>query len=87
MGKLELLNSFDVEDFSCSGSELDYVLAQLTCDDFEKLYTAGFTEKQVRDALGDYPNDMLIDLSMLALNCCDEVYWSEKTGFVEEPQA
>lgn len=81
MNKLEGLNKFAVEDWSCCGEELEYVLSELSQDDFRLLYDAGFTEAQIREHLDDESSNM-IDLAGLATCVCNNFWWSKSTGFV-----
>ena len=50
---IKALNSIEIEDFSYSGGECDYVLAEITARNIEILLDAGFTTKEIDEAMGD----------------------------------
>ena len=82
MKKLQALNSLKVDDFSCSGIECEYVLAETTAENIKVLLDAGFTAKQIDEAMEE--DKTTIDLSLLAFQYADASWWSQSNGFAYE---
>lgn len=81
--KLNLLNKFELYDWSCCGNECEYVVAKVEPEDIQLLYAAGFTKEQVQEAFGDYTDEGILDLSILGFQYADANWWSSKTGFIK----
>lgn len=62
--KLEAINSLEFVDWSCSGSECEYVLVELNAESMRVLRESGFTEEEIDKA----SEDEYTDVSMLAFS-------------------
>ena len=82
MKKLQALNALKVDDFSCSGIECKYVLTETTAENIKVLLDAGFTAKQIDEAIEE--DKTTIDLSLLAFQYADASWWSALNGFAYE---
>lgn len=79
MDKIHALNSISVVDWSCSGGECEYILAELTEENIKALTDAGFTTAEIDEAMGDDREN--IDLSTLAFSYADAAWWNKNDGF------
>ncbi len=77
--KLQALNSLEIVDTSICGDEVEYVLVQISAANIKTLLDAGFTTEQIDEAMGDDKD--AIDLTTLAFNHTDAVWWDSERGF------
>lgn len=82
-GMVKALNSLKIVDFSASGGELEYVLAENSKENKKVLMEAGFAENDIQQAM-DHQDDNNIDLTYLAVNIANIYCWIKGKGFVEE---
>lgn len=82
MTKLQALNALEVEDFSCCGEELEYVIVENNAANIKTLLDAGFTREQVGEAIGC--DKTFIDLSYLAFEYAGAIWWNQIDGFTAD---
>lgn len=80
--KINALNSLDIVDYSCSGGTCEYVLASVTAENIKILLDVGFTAEQIDESTGD--DGDFIDLSILAFQHLNAIWWGTETGFTQE---
>mgnify|MGYP001385376870 CR=1 FL=1 len=82
---IDALNSLEINEWSASCGELEYVLAEGTEENVQTLLEGGFKKEMVLEAQGGFP-DNDIDLTHLAFNYAGIYCWHKDIGFCEEDE-